>query len=143
MVLVEVSNFDSFLLQSMYVCGWSLHTIMRKLCSVMNVCMHLSLRNTNQNIYTLAFWFLSFSLSLSLSNKVTYLNTEWLLVIIHTIYRMFNCVNSNRNHSMCALLWICDHLFDSSKMKFTYRGLKCCINDYLERFKLCKKWYRM
>ena len=101
-------------------------------------CMHLSLRNTNQNIYTLAFWFLS-SLSLSLSNKVKYLNTEWLLVIIHTIYRMFNCVNSNRNHSKCALLWLCDHLFDSSKMKFTYRGLKCWINDYLERSTLCQK----
>ena len=82
---------------------------------------------------------ISLSLSLSLSNKVTYLNTEWLLVIIHTIYRMFNCVNSNRNHSKCALLWICDHLFDSSKMKFTYRGLKCWINDYLERFTLCQK----
>ena len=85
----------------------------------------------------------SLSLSFSLPDKVTYLNTEWLLVIIHTIYRMFNCVNSNRNHSMCALLWICDHLFDSSKMKFTYRGLKWWINDNLERFKLRKNSYRM
>ena len=105
-----------------------------------NECLYALVIEKHQPKYLYTCILISLFLSLSLSNEVTYLNTEWLLVIIHTIYRTFNCVNSNRNHSKCALLWICDHLFDSSKMKFTYRGLKCRINNYVQKFTLCQKW---